>query len=167
MPLSPIDLHAPRLHAEGMERIHATTVAFEGNAVLLRGASGSGKSDLALRLIDEGWDLVADDYTEIHEVEGALCARAPENIQGLIEVRGIGIVRLGCVPRARVAAVFDLLPLSDIERLPSTATETILGHAVPRFTLHGFDASAPAKVRLALKAHAEHLFHSAYDEPQT
>lgn len=143
-----------------MERIHATTVALNGDAVLLRGASGSGKSDLALRLIDEGWDLVADDYTELHEADGALCARAPENIQGLIEVRGIGIVRIGCVARARVVALFDLLPLSDIERLPETANEVLLGHTVPRYGLHGFDASAPAKVRLALKAQAETLFHN-------
>lgn len=143
-----------------MERIHATAVAFAGKAVLLRGASGCGKSDLALRLIDDGWDLVSDDYTEIHLADGALCARAPENIQGLIEVRGIGIVRIGCVARACVSAIFDLLPLSEIERLPNVTEEILLGHPVPRFSLHGFDASAPAKVRLALKAHAENLFHN-------
>ena len=148
-----------------MERVHATAVAWEGNAVLLRGGSGSGKSDLALRLIDAGWDLVADDYTELHEAGGTLCARAPENIKGLIEVRGIGIMRLGCVARATVVAVFDLLPLSEIERLPEARTETLMGHAVPRFALHGFDASAVAKVRMALKAQAENLFHSTVAEP--
>ena len=142
-----------------MERIHATAVALEGNAVLLRGASGSGKSDLALRLIDDGWDLVSDDYTEILVDDGALYARAPENIQGLIEVRGIGIVRIGCTVRAQVKAVFDLLPLSEIERLPNPSSETFLGQPIARFCLHGLDASAPAKVRLALKAHAENLFH--------
>jgi len=143
-----------------MERMHATTVALNGDAVLLRGDSGSGKSDLALRLIDDGWDLVADDYTELHEADGALCARAPENIQGMIEVRGIGIVRIGCVARARAVAIFDLVALSDIERLPDTTREALLGHAIPRYALHGFDASAPAKVRLALKAQAEALFHN-------
>ena len=142
-----------------MERIHATTVALAENAVLLRGPSGCGKSDLALRLIDEGWDLVSDDYTEILVDDGALYARAPENIQGLIEVRGIGIVRIGCTAQARVKAVFDLLPLSEIERLPEPTHDTLLGHLVVRFCLHGLDASAPAKVRLALKAHAENLFH--------
>ena len=143
-----------------MERIHATTVALNGNAVLLRGVPGSGKSDLALRLIDDDWDLVSDDYTEVFMADDMLCARAPENILGLIEVRGMGIVRIGCVARARVIAVFDLLPLSDIERLPDAATETLLGYDVPRFQIHGFDASAPAKVRMALKAHAENLFYN-------
>lgn len=144
-----------------MERIHATTVALNGNAVLLRGASGCGKSDLALRLIDDGWDLISDDYTELHKVEGVLHARAPENIQGLIEVRGIGIIRLGCKAQARVVAVFNLKPLSEIERLPEPAFETWTDCAVPSFALHGFDASAPAKVRLTLKAVAENLFHNA------
>lgn len=142
-----------------MERIHATAVALNGNAVLLRGESGSGKSDLALRLIDEGWDLVADDYTELTVHDDHLCASPPENIQGLIEVRGIGIVRLGCVPRAKVAALFDLVPLSAIDRLPEPDMETLQGQDVPRFCIHGFDASAPAKVRLALRAQTENLFH--------
>lgn len=143
-----------------MERIHATTVALSGDAVLLRGAPGSGKSDLALRLMDDGWDLVSDDYTEIHEADGHLCARAPDHIMGMIEVRGLGIISVGCVPRAKVKAVFDLLPLSDIERLPDAATVSLLGFDLPLFQLHGLDASAPAKVRIALKAHAENLFHS-------
>lgn len=128
--------------------------------MLLRGAPGSGKSDLALRLMDGGWDLVADDYTEIHEADGQLCARAPDNIAGLIEVRGLGIISVGCVAHARIKAVFDLLPLSDIERLPDAATVSLLGFELPYFHLHGFDASAPAKVRIALKAHTENLFHN-------
>jgi serine kinase of HPr protein (carbohydrate metabolism regulator) len=144
-----------------MERIHATSVALNGNAVLLRGASGSGKSDLALRLIDDGWDLVSDDYTELNSVDGILYARAPKNIQGLIEVRGIGIVRLGCVAQACVVAAFNLKPLSEIERLPELAFETWADCAVPCFALHGFDASAPAKVRMTLRAVSENLFHNA------
>jgi len=128
--------------------------------VLLRGVPGSGKSDLALRLMDDGWDLVADDYTEILEADDHLYARAPDNIMGMIEVRGLGIISVGCVPRAKVKAVFDLLPLSDIERLPDAATVSLLGFELPHFHLHGLDASAPAKVRMALKAHAENLFHN-------
>lgn len=142
-----------------MERVHATCVALKGQAVLLMGKPGSGKSDLALRLIDDGWDLVSDDYSELHLVDGRLCARAPDTIQGLLEVRGIGIVQLGCVPRAELAAVFDLVTLAEIERLPEPARKEFLGVEVPRYALHGFDASATAKVRMALKAQAESLFH--------
>jgi len=128
--------------------------------VLLRGAPGSGKSDLALRLIDDGAGLVADDYTELDAVDGQLFATVPQAIQGLLEVRGVGIVHLGCVPRVPVAAIFDLVALSDIERLPEAKSEIIEGVRVMQYRLHGFDASAPAKVRIALKAQMENLFHS-------
>lgn len=143
-----------------MERIHATCVVIRGHGVLLRGAPGSGKSDLALRLIDDGAGLVADDYTELDAVDGQLFATVPQAIQGLLEVRGVGIVHLGCVPRVPVAAIFDLVALSDIERLPEAKSEIIEGVRVMQYRLHGFDASAPAKVRIALKAQMENLFHS-------
>lgn len=129
--------------------------------MLLRGEPGSGKSDLALRLIDEGWDLVADDYTQLEDDDGVLRAQAPATIQGLLEVRGIGIVRLDSAALAQVVAVFDLKPLCDIERLPDPATTTLLGLDVPLYAIHGFDASAPAKVRIALKAQTEGLFHQS------
>ena len=143
-----------------MERVHATCVVIKGQGVLLRGAPGSGKSDLALRLIDDGAGLVADDYTEVSVVDGHVCATVPQAIQGLLEVRGIGIIRMGCVPRVPVSAVFDLAPLSEIERLPDPQTVELAGLAVPRFSLHGFDASAPAKIRMALKALKDNLFHA-------
>ncbi|MCW8915131.1 MAG: HPr kinase/phosphatase C-terminal domain-containing protein [Magnetovibrio sp.] len=143
-----------------MERIHATCIVIKGQGVLLRGAPGSGKSDLALRLIEDGAGLVADDYTELTSDGKTLNANAPKAIQGMLEVRGIGIVRMGCVPRAEVKALFDLVPLADIERLPDPQTETLLGIDIPLYQIHAFDASAPAKVRWALKAQQENLFHS-------
>lgn len=143
-----------------MERIHATCVVIKGKGVLLRGKPGSGKSDLALRLIDEGAGLVADDYTELSIEDGHLCARVPEAIQGLLEVRGVGIIRIGCIPRVPVVAIFDLVPLAEIERLPEPQKESLVGVDIARYCLHGFDASATAKVRLALKAQTENLFHS-------
>lgn len=141
-----------------MERIHATCVVIKGHGVLLRGNPGSGKSDLALRLIDEGAGLVADDYTELSAEDGQLFARAPDSIQGLLEVRGVGIVQIGCVPHVPVAAIFDLVALADIERLPEPQSETLEGVSVARYCLHGFDASASAKIRMALKAQMENLF---------
>jgi serine kinase of HPr protein (carbohydrate metabolism regulator) len=133
---------------------HATTVAIGGRGVLLRGPSGSGKSDLALRLIDAGARLVADDQSELWRDGEAVLARAPATIAGLIEVRGLGIVRLDSLPVARLALVVDLVAPDAIERLPEQRSEAILGVSIPLVALAPFEASAPAKLRLALAAAA-------------
>ena len=132
--------------------VHATSVAIGGHAVLLRGPSGSGKSDLALRLIDAGARLVADDQTRIWRDGNVLLVRAPEPIAGLIEVRGLGIVRVQAVPAARLALIVDLVAVQHLERLPEPSSETIFGLAIPRVALAPFEASAPVKLRLALAA---------------
>jgi HPr kinase/phosphorylase len=129
---------------------HATTVAIGGRGVLLRGASGSGKSDLALRLIDAGARLVADDQSELWRDGDSVLVRAPETIAGLIEVRGLGIVHLDSLPVARLALVVDLVALDAVERLPEQRSEAILGISIPLVALAPFEASAPAKLRLAL-----------------
>ena len=95
------------------QTVHATTVALAGKAVLLRGAPGSGKSDLALRLVEEGASLVADDQTQISRRGGELWATAPAPLKDMIEVRGVGIVRMHALPEAPVALLIDLF-----ERLP-------------------------------------------------
>ena len=132
--------------------IHATAVAIDGLAVLLRGPSGSGKSDLGLRLIDAGARLVADDQTELVRCGDAVVARAPATIAGLIEVRGIGILRLDALSDAPVALIAELVAAEKIERLPAGRREMILGLAVPLVELAPFEPSAPAKLRLALRA---------------
>lgn len=132
--------------------LHATAVAIDGQAVLLRGPSGCGKSDLALRLIDAGARLVADDQSELLRRGGALIVRAPATIAGLLEVRGLGIVRLDVLPEAPVRLVIDLVPADRVDRLPARRFETILGLALPLVELAAFEASAPAKLRLALRA---------------
>lgn len=136
--------------------IHATAVALPTEAghraVLLRGPSGSGKSDLALRLIDAGARLVADDQSELFRRGDVLFARAPATIAGLIEVRGLGIMRLDALPEAPVALIADLAAAETIERLPARAAETLLGVALPLLALAPFEASAVAKLRLALGA---------------
>ena len=98
------------------ETLHATSVAIDGRAVLLMGPSGSGKSDLALRLIDRGAMLVSDDYTLVKRVDGTLIATAPATIAGKMEVRGIGIVDLPTAGEAPVALLIDLL--ETIDRMP-------------------------------------------------
>lgn len=137
--------------------VHATCVALRigkiWRAVLLRGASGSGKSDLALRLIDGGAKLVADDQTRLAQKGGALVCTVPAPLRSLIEVRGIGIVELRSSQistGARLALLVDLVAPQKIERLPDPETESFLGVAVPRIALTPFEASAAIKLRLAL-----------------
>jgi HPr kinase/phosphorylase len=135
--------------------VHATTVAVGGRAVLLRGPSGSGKSDLALRLIDAGARLVADDQSQLWRDGEALLARPPAPIAGLIEVRGIGIRQIDWLPVARLFLIADLVSPEQIDRLPEPRREIILGVALPLISIAPFEASAPAKLRLALAAPAD------------
>ena len=133
-------------------RLHATCVALHGQGVLLRGRSGAGKSDLALRLIDRGAVLVADDQVLIERRGAALAARAPDRLHGLIEVRGIGILRIAARAGAPVALVVELTPRRLIERLPPPVSCRLLGVARPLIRVDPEAPSAPAAVRLALAA---------------
>ena len=135
-----------------MVLVHATCVALEGRGVLLRGVPGAGKSDLALRLIEGGAQLVADDQVALTRSGETLLAAPPARIAGLLEVRGIGIVSLDFVPQCPVHLVVDLAPPESIERLPEAASVTLSGHRLRRAVLAPFEASTPAKVRLALAA---------------
>jgi HPr kinase/phosphorylase len=135
-----------------MIRVHGTSVALGGDGILLRGPSGSGKSDLALRLIDEGGRLVADDQTELRVSSDDISMTAPASIAGRMEVRGIGILRVPTVAAAPLRLVVDLVPSSAIERLPDAQSCDYLERRVPLIQLAPFEASAPAKLRLALRA---------------
>ena len=141
--------------------VHATCVAFappEGPAgagterpfgVLLRGPSGAGKSDLALRLIDRGWRLVADDQTELRRVGKGLFAAAPSTIAGRMEVRGLGLVAMPSAARAEIRLVADLVEATAVERLPEPSFCELLGIRLRRLALDPFALSAVAKLRLA------------------
>jgi len=131
------------------ETLHASCVAIDGRAVLIEGRSGSGKSDLALRLIDRGAKLVSDDYTVLVRERDRLLAQPPATIAGRIEVRGIGIVEMPHSERVPVALVVCLA--DTIDRMPEEGnTRSIAGIAVPSIALNGHEASAPVKVGLAL-----------------
>jgi len=132
------------------ETLHVSCVAKDGRAILIAGRSGTGKSDLALRLIDRGATLVSDDYTIVRRVSGRLIAAAPANIKGRIEIRGLGVVPLETVDEAPVCLFVDLE--RDVERMPHGGeTVTIAGIAVPLIALSGLEPSAPIKAELALR----------------
>ena len=137
-----------------MIQIHATAVEISGVGVLLRGPSSSGKSDLALRLIDSGARLVADDYTDLAAEEGRLVARAPAAIAGRMEVRGLGIVEVPSVARTRLELAVDLVESAAVERLPTARYCDYLGVQLPVLQLAPFEASAVAKLRQAVRLNA-------------
>ena len=122
--------------------MHASCVSRNGEAVLLVGPSGAGKSDLALRLLARGFDLVADDQVEIRDG----VASCPDRLAGLLEVRGLGIVRLPYAAPAHLALVADLGPPG--ERLPQSALHPELHLPVVR--IDAASASAVDRVALAL-----------------
>ncbi|HEY0629570.1 MAG TPA: HPr kinase/phosphatase C-terminal domain-containing protein [Sphingomicrobium sp.] len=131
------------------ENLHASTVAVGGRAILITGPSGSGKSDLALRMLDRGFTLVSDDRTILRRDGAKLVASAPETIKGKFEVRGVGIVEIEHVSDVPVALVVELA--SDIQRLPDDSRERlILGVAIPLINVDALTASAPSKVAIAL-----------------
>jgi serine kinase of HPr protein (carbohydrate metabolism regulator) len=136
----------PRISAE---TVHASTVATDGRAVVILGLSGSGKSDLALRLLDRGFALVSDDQTVVKKDGERLVASAPPNIAGKLEIRGIGIVDMETVTNVPVALLVELT--SEIQRLPDESRERpLLGVKLPLISIDAMTASAPSKVALAL-----------------
>ena len=150
MSARPIDSRRAGPHGRPMVLVHASCVALEGKGVLLRGTTGAGKSDLALRLIEGGARLVADDRVALTSSGEALLAAPPARIAGLLEVRGIGIVSMEYLHRCPVHLAVDLVRPEAVERMPESATVDLCGHRIAHVMLAPFEASAPAKVRLAL-----------------
>jgi HPr kinase/phosphorylase len=149
--------------------IHASCVAIGGKAVLLLGGSGAGKSDLALRLIDGGAGLVADDRCELFVRAGKLCVRAPASIAGLLELRGIGIVALPYVKSAPLAMAVRLQaqnqPRTRLPQLGFYAPPAPLKPRtkVPLIAVKAREASAPARIRAALAAFSRQTFRDTFN----
>ena len=144
---------------EARELVHGTCVALGRRAALLRGGSGAGKSDLALRFMalpDEGElspRLVADDQVWVEaRSDGSLIASAPETIAGKIEIRGLGIVEVPFLADARLLLVCDLVGDDEVPRMPPEPWErtVIAGIPVPVLKLAPFELSAPLKLKMAL-----------------
>jgi serine kinase of HPr protein (carbohydrate metabolism regulator) len=133
------------------ENIHATAVSIGGFGVIICGSSGRGKSDLALRLIDRGAVLISDDRVIIEEQGGCPVLHPAANINGLIEVRGIGILAVDYTQDVPLKLQVNLA--DNAERfVESIAVADVAGYPVHNITLCAFEASAAIKVELALKS---------------
>jgi len=146
--------------AAAVETIHATCVAIGSCGVLVRGPSGSGKSDLALRLIHTPlpakWGpvrLVSDDRVCLSGENGGLAARTAPHLEAKLEVRGIGIVPVETLSRVTVRLVVDSAGPGEIARMPEADTSTVvlLSCVIPRIKLTLVEPSAVAKVLIALQ----------------
>lgn len=152
---------------DGAELVHGTCVALGRAAALLRGPSGSGKSDLALRFLFlarrgpaalEPPTLVADDQVQLKRDGNLILVRAPETIRGKIEVRGVGIIEVKSHPEAQLALVVDLVAPLEVPRMPGgDEMARLLGVDVPLMRLAPWEASAPVKLAVAL-ARAQRSF---------
>jgi HPr kinase/phosphorylase len=144
-------------------QIHGNCVALNGKCVLIRGKSGSGKSDLTLQLIDSAGfgigdqpihgRLVADDQVILTRVDDYIVANPPKTLAGKLEIRGQGIVALPWVANLQLALVVDLTAQSEIPRMPEAEdlSVEVLGLRFPRFYLDASQASAVARIRSFLR----------------
>ena len=136
--------------------IHASSVAINDSAVLLVGEAGVGKSDVALRLIDAGAVLIADDQTILTQDNNVLMASSPTSIKGLIEVRHVGLLRMPSVPATPVALYVELVPPDEnLERLPDDEFITLETISIRKLRLPAYAASTPAKIRAVLRYERE------------
>jgi HPr kinase/phosphorylase len=140
------------------ETVHGTAVLVGADGVLIRGTSGSGKSALALRLLEDGGRLVADDQVTLSSCHGRLVASAPHATAGLIELRGRGLITVPYERSAVIRLVADVIDAEEdaggLERMPEAhqLTETLLGIALPRQPVPGRPEEAIPLVRAALGA---------------
>jgi HPr kinase/phosphorylase len=133
-------------------QLHASCVSISGKGILILGPSDSGKSDLCLRLIDGGAMLVADDRVDVSKHNKTLIASAPEKLRGMLEVRGIGIVKIPYGKQIPLVLAVKLVMRGEVERSPEPQVWDCLGLQLPLLSLHAFDSSVCAKIRMYLKS---------------
>ena len=132
-----------------LKRIHSTSVVIDDNGVLILGDSGSGKSDLALRLIDNGATLISDDISICRKNSNNIYLYCPPEIRGLLEVREIGIITVPFVERIKLRLVVNLKSNNN-ERFPKESSFRILGIKIPIINIEGKNSSAVAKIKVKL-----------------
>ena len=132
--------------------IHASCVSLNNKGVLIIGASGLGKSDLCLRLImDKGARLVADDRVDLQNIDGNIIASSPKVLEGLLEVRGLGIIKQPFIKETPVHLIVRLVNnYNDVERLPDPVFYELEGARINQISLWSFESSAVLKVVAAL-----------------
>lgn len=130
--------------------MHGTAIAIDGHGVLLTGHSGAGKSDMALRLIDRGAMLISDDAVVVSDCDGLPWLSPSPNIEGKIEVRGVGICQVPNTAGARLRLIIELVDA--VERMPDTEIGEIAGFHVPSLKLVPFEISAALKLEFALRS---------------
>ena len=132
-----------------IKRLHATSVAIEDHGVAIFGNSGSGKSDLALRLIDSGATLISDDITVFSKSEKNIHLFGVENTKGLLEVRELGIITVPYIEGIRLKLVIKLTD-KEIERIPKKNQTNLLGLKFPKLEINGKNSSSVVKVKVKL-----------------
>lgn len=135
--------------------LHASAVALDGAAIMLRGPSGSGKSTICLALIEHyGAQLIADDrlYADTDTDTDTVMLRPYDGLAGLIEMRGLGVLRMAHLPTARLALVVELIAADAVPRIAPMATTEIAGCAIALLRLHGHDPYTPLKIHRAAAA---------------
>ena len=118
--------------------------------VLVEGESGAGKSDLALRLLCQGWALIADDRCEIWASDGRLYGRAVDPLKGLIEIRGLGVGPVCGREFAQIVLAARCVDAAEVERMPDGETVNLLDQSLPLVKIAALHASAPMKLHHAL-----------------
>lgn len=144
------------------EIIHGSCVAVSSRGVLLLGKSGSGKSDLCLRLMASSGLLVADDQVVLRREGHYLIAGVQDRIRGLLEVRGVGIIRYPVASNVPVALVVNLVERDEVERLPTPVLYESQGLTIPMISLHGHDAASADKIHAALYALSRDRLHTGF-----
>ena len=132
-----------------LKRMHSSSVVIDDNGVLILGDSGSGKSDLALRLIDNGATLISDDISICRKNLNNIYLYCPPEIKGLLEVREIGIVTVPFVERIKLRLVVNLNSNNN-ERFPKDTSFRIMGIKIPTINIEGKNSSAVAKIKVKL-----------------
>ena len=136
--------------------VHASAVVHRGIGFLFTGRSAAGKSDLTLRVLDQGGSLIADDQVLLQEEKGKLLASAPTPIKGLVEIRGLGLFEFPHLDHFPLSYEVRLRGQGSLERLPETQENvSYLGVKLPIFYMTGRESSDLAKLNLLVNRAAQ------------